>query len=81
VTKEVFARAKHETLSLSRCKQNHPKQHHAPQFVPHHGNNEKGGSPLDLKANHKCNKSTQMPKDGGANLVCCTKEKTFDTKF
>lgn len=63
--KHVFAHAKHETLSFSRWRRNHPKQHHVTQFVPHHGNNANGGSPLDLKVKHKCNKSTQMPKDGG----------------
>jgi hypothetical protein len=76
VTKEhEFAHAKHETLSLSQWKQNHLKQHHLMQFISHHGNNEKDGSPLDLNVNHKCNKSTQMPKDGGGPTWCATQRK------
>jgi hypothetical protein len=82
VTKEhVFAHAKHETLSLSQWKQNHPKQHNVTQFIPHHENNEKGRSPSDLKVNHKCNKSTQMPKDGGSPTWCATQKKKHLTPY
>jgi hypothetical protein len=51
------------------------------QFIPHHGNNEKGGSPSDLKVNHKCNKSTQMPKDGGSPTWCATQRKKHFTAY
>jgi hypothetical protein len=33
-------------------------QHYEMQSVPHHKNNEKGGSPLDLEGSHKCNGSS-----------------------
>jgi hypothetical protein len=39
-------------------------------FVPHHGSNEEGGSPLDLEVGHKCNESTQGLKDGGGSIWC-----------
>jgi hypothetical protein len=38
--------------------------------LSHHGNNEKGVSPLDLKVGHKCIESTWKLKDGGGPIWC-----------
>jgi hypothetical protein len=35
------------------------------QSIPYHESNKRDGFPLDLKADHKCNESTQELKDGG----------------
>jgi hypothetical protein len=46
-------------------------QHYEMQSIPHHNNNEKGGSPLDLEGNHKCNGSSwELNLWGRPNLVC-----------
>jgi hypothetical protein len=35
---------------------------------PHHRNNQKGGSLLDLRVGHKCNVSTRELKDEGLKV-------------
>ncbi len=45
------------------------------------GTMKKSESPLNLKANYKCNKSTQMPKDEGGPTWCATQRKKHLTRY
>jgi hypothetical protein len=55
--------------------QRHLAQHHGKPSFPHHGLNEKSGSPWHLKVDHKCNMTNQLLRGGGGPIECVTQWK------
>jgi hypothetical protein len=47
------------------------------QSIPHHGNNEEGGSLQYLKVGHKCNGSPHELTDGGGPTRCTTQRRKY----